>query len=75
MPTVRWPFWPLAVKLPLSATSRCTVMPAPGAGTAVSVNVASPPSVTSAPAAMRISGGSSSSRTTTVASPSVAEGA
>ena len=50
-------------------------MPAPGAGTAVSVNVASPPSVTSGPAAMRISGGSSSSRTTTVASPSVAEGA
>ena len=71
MLTVREPV--LAPKSPTWPTVTLTVSSALGAGLAVTVNWASPPSVTSLPAMTLISGcvggGSSSSDTATVATP------
>ena len=71
--TVRAPSSPSSAKSPLSTTVKFTVIADLGAGDAVSVKVASSPSVMSGPAAMLTTGGSSSS-TATLAEASVAEG-
>ena len=65
MATLREPVWPLAAKSPLSVTVTFTVMLPAGAGFAVSVKVASPPSVTAPPPEMLTTGraGGSSCRT------------
>ena len=69
--TVFGPRSPGVTKLPVSDTVRLTVRAACGAGDAVTVNVASPPSVTASPAAM-LTSGSSSSFTVTLADELVA---
>ena len=61
--TARAPVWPPAAKLPVWATSTFTVMLPGGAGLAVRVKLAAPPSVTAGPAATPttgVSGGGSS---------------
>ena len=50
--TSRKPVWPLAAKSPLSETCTLTVMASDGAGLAVSVNLAAPPSDTLTPPEM-----------------------
>ena len=68
--TVFDPRSPAATKLPVWDTVRLTVSADAGAGDAVTVNVASPPSVTGAPAVM-LATGASSSFTVTLADESV----
>ena len=69
--TVFGPRSPAATKLPVSDTVRLTVRSDPGAGDAVTVNVASPPSVTASPAVIFTTGvaggGASLSFTVTLA--------